>query len=220
MANSKEYKVNSIGHWQGIEEVIEEVVAGEGNPIPDGGITGELENLGNTVSEKLDEVEQGLSIVISTESENIITELGKLQNGQTAAAQQLTELETLITQSNTLLSQILQALNDSVTSINDRLTALEARTNFPLQEETETTLALTPNVYHQWGEVASLNLTFQEGANPEIVDEYVFQFTSPAQNPTVLTLPESVRWIGDSEIQTGLTYVVTVVNNLAVLGGA
>ena len=220
MANSKEYKVNSIGHWQGLEEVIEEVVAGEGNPIPDEGIIGELENLGNTVSEKLDEVEQGLSTVISTESENIVTELGKLENGQTAAAAQLTELETLITQSNTLLSQILQALNASVTSINDRLTALEARTNFPLQEETETTLALTPNVYHQWGEVASLNLTFQEGTNPDIVDEYVFQFTSPAQTPTVLNLPETVRWIGDSEILTGLTYVVTVVNDLAVLGGA
>lgn len=219
MANSKEYKVNSIGHWQGIEEVITGVVAGAGNPIPDGGITGELENLGNTVSEKLDEVEQGLSTVISTESENIVTELGKLENGQTAAAQQLTELETLITQSNTLLSQILQALNASVISINDRLTALEARTNFPLQEETETTLALTPNVYHQWGEVASLNLTFQEGTNPEIVDEYVFQFTSGA-TPTVLTLPDTVKWIGDSTIEASMTYVVTVVNNLAVLGGA
>lgn len=219
MANSKEYKVNSIGHWQGLEEVIKEAVAGEGGSISDGGITGELENLGNTVSEKLDEVEQGLSTVIRTESENIVTELGKLENGQTAAAAQLTELETLITQSNTLLSQILQALNASVTSINDRLTALEARTNFPLQEETETTLALTPNVYHQWGEVASLNLTFQEGTNPDIVDEYVFQFTSGA-TPTVLTLPDTVKWIGDSTIEASKTYVVTMVNNLAVLGGA
>lgn len=213
MANSKEYKVNSIGHWQGLEEVIKEVVAGEGD------ITGELENLGNTVSEKLDEVKQGLSTVISTESENIVTELGKLENGQTASAAQLTELETLITQSNTLLSQILQALNASITSINDRLTALEARTNFPLQEEIETTLALTPNVYHQWGEVASLNLTFQEGTNPDIVDEYVFQFTSGA-TPTVLTLPDTVKWIGDSTIEASKTYVITVVNNLAVLGGA
>lgn len=219
MANSKEYKVNSIGHWQGIEEVITEVVAGGGNPIPEEGIIGELENLGNTVSGKLDEVEQGLSTVIGTESGNIVTELGKLENGQTAAAQQLTELETLITQSNTLLSQILQALNASVTSINDRLTALEARTNFPLQEETETTLALTPNVYHQWGEVASLNLTFQEGTNPEIVDEYVFQFTSGA-TPTVLTLPDTVKWVGDSTIEASMTYIVTVVNNLAVLRGA
>ena len=110
-------------------------------------------------------------------------------------------------------------MNASVTSINDRLTALEARTNFPLQEETETTLALTPNVYHQWGEVASLNLTFQEGTNPDIVDEYVFQFTSGA-TPTVLTLPDTVKWIGDSTIEASKTYVVTMVNNLAVLGGA
>ena len=124
MANTKEYKVNSIGHWQGLEEVIKEAVAGEGGSISDGGITGELENLGNTVSEKLDGVEQGLSTVISTESENIVTELGKLENGQTAAAAQLTELETLITSTNTKLDTLGTKLDSILSAINAQGTAI------------------------------------------------------------------------------------------------
>lgn len=124
MANTKEYKVNSIGHWQGLEEVITEVVAGGGNPIPDGGITGGLENLGNTVSEKLGEIEHGLSTVISTESENIVTELGKLENGQTAAASQLTELETLITSTNTKLDTLGTKLDSILSAINAQGTAI------------------------------------------------------------------------------------------------
>lgn len=251
---NEQFYVNTIGHWQGIEKAIKELFSGGGQTI-------------------------------EVDFSEIITELNKIENGQTSAAQQLTELETLMTSSNTKLDSVktavdgvkaeiitsrtninnvvtavnalggkidtvntaltgmktvmdnmltvLQAiqtntsgisttintLNTTVASQGTRLDAVEARTNFPLQEETATTLALTPNVYHKWGEVASLNLTFTAGSNPDIVDEYVFEFVS-GTTATVLTLPESVKWIGDSTIEPSKTYVVTVVNNLAVLGGA
>lgn len=249
--DSKTYKVNTLGHWQGIEETLNEIIAGNGNPVPDDGIVGEIGKIISQISDTGD----SLSTEIAEQTQDIATELQKIENGQTSAAQQLTEIETLITTANSKLDTLNTSLGDkmdsvstalegmktvmdsmlvvlqaiqtntsglttTLSSLDSRLSAVEARTNFPLSEETETTLALTPNVYHQWGEVSSLDLTFTPGSNPDVVDEYVFQFTSPAQTPTVLTLPDTVKWIGDSEILTGLTYVVTVVNNLAVLGGA
>lgn len=82
----------------------------------------------------------------------------------------------------------------------------------------DTTFELTPNVFHKWGEVAALNLTL--GAETSgVLNEYMLQFTS-GTTATVLTLPETVKWISDSTVEAGKTYQVSIVNNLAVLGGA
>lgn len=82
----------------------------------------------------------------------------------------------------------------------------------------DTTFTLTPNVLHKWGEVAALTLTLAAETSG-VLNEYMFQFTS-GTTPTVLTLPETVKWIGDSAVEASKTYQVSIVNNLAVLGGA
>lgn len=82
----------------------------------------------------------------------------------------------------------------------------------------ETTFALTPNVLHVWGEVAALNLTLGT-PNDGVVNEYMAQFTS-GTTATVLTLPDTVTYIGESTIEADKTYQVSIINNLAVLGGA
>lgn len=82
----------------------------------------------------------------------------------------------------------------------------------------ETTVELQPNKYYVFGEVASLTLTF--GAEiPDIYNEYMFQFTS-GTTPTTLNLPETIKWIGEHTIEANKTYQVSIVNNIAVLGGA
>lgn len=82
----------------------------------------------------------------------------------------------------------------------------------------DTTFALTPNVFHRWGEVATLNLTL--GAETSgVLNEYMAQFTS-GTTATVLTLPDTVTYIGESTIEADKTYQVSIINNLAVLGGA
>lgn len=82
----------------------------------------------------------------------------------------------------------------------------------------DTTFALTPNVLHVWGEVATLNLTL--GAETAgVLNEYMAQFTSGTK-ATVLTLPDTVTYIGESTIEADKTYQVSIINNLAVLGGA
>lgn len=81
----------------------------------------------------------------------------------------------------------------------------------------DTTFELTPNVLHRWGEVASLTLTL--GAEtPGVVNEYMFQFTSGA-TATQLSLPDTVKWASTPEIAANTVYQVSIVNNLAVMGG-
>lgn len=82
----------------------------------------------------------------------------------------------------------------------------------------DTSLALTPNVLHVWGTIGSLTLTLGTGESG-VMNEYMFQFDS-GSTATTLSLPSSVKWITDSTIEANKTYQVSILNNLAVMGGA
>lgn len=76
---------------------------------------------------------------------------------------------------------------------------------------TDTTIS--PNTLHKWDEIAELTLTL--GAEtPGIVNEYLIQFTS-GSTPTVLTLPEDIKWASKLEIKANKIYQISIVNNLA-----
>lgn len=80
----------------------------------------------------------------------------------------------------------------------------------------DTTFTLTPNTFHIWGEVTSLNLSL--GAEVSgVVNEYVFQYSVGDSAPT-LTFPETIVWvnppIGD---KTNTTYIVSIVNNIGLV---
>lgn len=80
--------------------------------------------------------------------------------------------------------------------------------------------ALTPNVMHVWGVVDSLTLTLAPNTDTMFVAEYCFQFTCPTDKGTQLTLPSSIKWIGDVFTpQKGQTYQGCVVNGLLIMGG-
>ena len=81
----------------------------------------------------------------------------------------------------------------------------------------DTTFTLTPNVFHIWGTVASLTLTLAT-ASTTTMDEFMFQFTS-GTTATTLSLPSTVKWVAEPEIEAGMTYQVSIVNNIAVIGG-
>lgn len=82
--------------------------------------------------------------------------------------------------------------------------------------QTETTATIQPNVLNVWGEVASLNLTFEEGAENK-VNEYLVQFTSGA-TATTLVLPDTIQWMSAPKIQANKTYQLSIINNLGVIG--
>lgn len=80
--------------------------------------------------------------------------------------------------------------------------------------------ALTPNVMHVWGVVDSLTLTLAPNTDTRFVAEYCFQFTCPAASGTELSLPSSLKWIGDVfKPQKGQTYQACIVNGLLIMGG-
>ena len=78
----------------------------------------------------------------------------------------------------------------------------------------DTTFALTPNTLHKWDEVTELTLTLGN-ETPGIVNEYLIQFTSGA-TPTVLTLPEDIKWASKLTIKADTVYQISIVDNLAV----
>lgn len=83
-----------------------------------------------------------------------------------------------------------------------------------------TTYTLPANEYHIWGTVSSLTLTLDTPTNNAIVNEYMFQFTC-GSTITTLSLPSGVKWVGGTPvIEANTTYQVSIINDIAVIGGA
>lgn len=80
----------------------------------------------------------------------------------------------------------------------------------------DTTFTLTPNTFHVWDEVASLDLSFGEETSG-VANEFLFQFTSGA-TATTLTLPDTVEWVnGALMIEADKTYQISIVNNIGLI---
>ena len=85
------------------------------------------------------------------------------------------------------------------------------------ESATEDAKEIQPNRYYIFGEKQNLTITLAEGEEGKL-NEYMFEFTS-GTTPTTLTLPETVKWMGDNTIEASKTYQVSIVNNIAVIGG-
>lgn len=83
---------------------------------------------------------------------------------------------------------------------------------------TESVATIQPNVLNVWGEVASLDIALAEPTDNTIVNEYMVQFASGA-TATTLTLPSGIKWLSKPSIEANTTYQISIVNNLAVIGG-
>ena len=83
---------------------------------------------------------------------------------------------------------------------------------------TETTAELQPDKFYLFGEVSALNITLapvEEG----YASQYIFQFTSPLEAPTTLSMPVTIIWADIPTIKGGMTYQVSVVEGLAMITG-
>lgn len=76
----------------------------------------------------------------------------------------------------------------------------------------DSTFELTPNTFHVWDEVTSLNLTL--GAETAgVANEYLFQFTS-GSTPTTLTLPGDIKFTEDLTIEANKIYQISILKGL------
>ena len=82
------------------------------------------------------------------------------------------------------------------------------------------TQELSPNTYYKFSRCTSLTITL--GAEVSgILNEYMFEFISGV-TPTVLNLPETVKWNNGNvpTIEPNKKYIVSIISNIAVIGGA
>ena len=92
--------------------------------------------------------------------------------------------------------------------------------NYPLVNHGtgDTTFTLTPNTFHVWDNVTTLELTIDETKEFEgVANEYLFQFSCLGDTATSLVLPENIKW-ANGEIPTlevTKTYQVSILNNCA-----
>lgn len=67
------------------------------------------------------------------------------------------------------------------------------------KEMTSASASINPNTFYVWGEVASLDITLNDGASAE-ENRYMFQFRNPKSGATALTLPDDILWSVDTEL--------------------
>lgn len=79
--------------------------------------------------------------------------------------------------------------------------------------QTNTNMAILPNVLNVWGEVQALTIRFNQGAVQNALEEYRLRFTCPPDMPTVLTLPDGIIWNEPLEPEPGKTYELSIENN-------
>lgn len=88
-----------------------------------------------------------------------------------------------------------------------------------VQESTDTTCTLTPNVRHVWGEVERLNLSLEEDDTSDYVNEYAFAFRCKRDKPTTLNVPANLEWAEGKVVTTkaGKRYEGSIIDNVIVL---
>lgn len=84
---------------------------------------------------------------------------------------------------------------------------------YEMIKQTESEVTIAPNTLNVWDEIGTLNINLQ-APTEGIVNEYLIQFTS-GSTPTVVTLPEDVKWTTPLKIKANKIYQISIVNNLA-----
>ena len=112
------------------------------------------------------------------------------------------------------LSQEWQEIKDA----NFQVT-IEVLPHIAVEQVTGGAAILQPDKLYDFGEVANLAIGFEAPLEGKAAN-YAFQFKSPADAPTTITMPDSVVFPVESDsmfnVKAGRTYQVTILNGLAV----
>ena len=88
--------------------------------------------------------------------------------------------------------------------------------NYPIVNQTSSSASISPGCLNVWGEVSSLSITLAAPSNNTIMNEYMIQFTS-GTTATTLTLPATIKWVQEPNVEANATYQISIVNNLGVV---
>ena len=90
---------------------------------------------------------------------------------------------------------------------------------YPVVSTAHASEELAPNTYYRWGEIATLTITLAESADTGVTNEYCFEFVS-GETPTTLSVPDTVKWVKEPNVEAGKTYQVSILNGIGVICGA
>ena len=112
------------------------------------------------------------------------------------------------------LDQEWQEIKDANFNVN-----IEVLPHIAVEQVTGGAAILQPDKLYDFGEVATLAVGFEPPLEGNAAN-YAFQFKSPADAPTTITMPDSVVFPVESDsmfnVKAGRTYQVTILNGLAV----
>lgn len=146
---------------------------------------------------------------------NIVQELG---NSATSVMSQKAITEQVAEQ-NAKLAQLDQDWNALKEQIQDAVLKVEVAPHIEVVAVSGGAAILQPDKLYDFGEVANLAIGFEAPLEGKAAN-YAFQFKSPADAPTTITMPDSVVFPVESDsmfnVKAGRTYQVTILNGLAV----
>lgn len=146
---------------------------------------------------------------------NIVQELGDSATSVISQA----GISGLIAEQNAKLAQLSQEWQGLQDSIQDAVLKVEVAPHIEVVTIQGGAAILQPDKLYDFGEVATLAVGFEPPIEGKAAN-YAFQFKSPANAPTSVTMPDSVVFPVESEsmfnVKAGRTYQVTILNGLAV----
>lgn len=187
-------------YWQKVSERGEQGPEGPRGLI---GLTGPRGLQGNSgYTGAADELE----VVNNLETPNAIAALSAAQGW---------ELNKKLAQLDQEWSEVKGQIEDAVLEVT-----VQAQPHIHKVIVTDGGAILEPDKFYDFGEAQQIVIGFAPAEEPHYVAQYAFQFKSPTDTPTILTMPEGVIFPVESDsafqIKGGLTYQVTIVDNLAV----
>lgn len=176
---------------------------------------GQLQTKTSTLEQEMDSVEAAVENLeidlnnLNTEIEQKSVIIGSNINDLSQRLdEQEVHTETLLN-ADLVSSQSIGEVEDFNLQIVSQIPVIEVST-------TASTFTIESNTMYRFGNRTELTINLAPGRE-DIVNEYMFQFTS-ASVPTTLTVPSSVKWLKAPEIKSNKTYMVSIENNLGIIG--
>ena len=176
---------------------------------------GQLQTKASTLEQEIDSVETAVEN-LEIDLNNLNTEVEQKSTIIDSSIDDLSQrLDAQESYTETLLnadlvgSQSIGGVEDFNLQVEPQIPIIEAPTD-------TSTFTIEPNQMYRFGNRTELTINLAPGRE-DIVNEYMFQFMSTSV-PTTLTVPSAVKWLKDPEIKSDKTYMVSIENNLGIIG--
>ena len=175
-------------------------------------IAGHVASLHEDVSVCLNNISTGLNDISTKLNDTSIVINQHIDSSFIQLNSSINTLNTKCDDTQTIVqSAVTQLLDTGVVTLNQPVIDL---TNTGLVYDT----SIEPNKMYMFGEKTELTINHLIEGLSGIVNEYMFQFTSSSTGDCSLNVPNTVKWMITPNIQNSKFYMVSIENNLGLIG--